>query len=149
VTQRGAIGVDGETNVREARDRYLAAAGFTTESYVDPNFVIKLGFLALRFPNPGLLPLHDLHHVATGYDASLIGESEISVFELRAGWGKPLIFFLCCGSLVIGLCVAPRRMWRAWKRARGARSLYKASVPYETLLAMNVGELQEFMGLEG
>jgi ubiquinone biosynthesis protein Coq4 len=136
-------------NVREARDRYLAAAGFTTESYVDPNFVIKVGFLTMRFPNPGLLPMHDLHHVATGYDSSLIGESEISVFELRAGWGKPLIFFLCCGSLLIGLCVAPKRMWQAWKRARGARSLYETTMPYETLLAMNVGELRELIGLEG
>lgn len=140
--------IGAEVNVREARDMYLAAAGFTTDSYVDPDFVIKVGFVRMRFKNPGLLPFHDLHHVATGYDASLIGESEISVFELRAGWGKPLILLLCCGSLLIGLCVAPRRMWRAWKKAGGARSLYKTTIPYETLLGMNVGELRKEMGLE-
>lgn len=137
-----------DVNVREARDIYLASAGFTTESYVDPSFIIKVGFITMRFKNPGLLPMHDLHHVATGYDASLIGESEISVFELRAGWGKPLILLLCCGSLLIGLCLAPRRMWRAWRKARGARSLYKTTTPYEELLAMNVGELRRRMGLE-
>lgn len=137
-----------EVNVRVARDTYLADAGFTTDSYVDPNFIIKVGFVTLRFKNPGLLPMHDLHHVATGYDASLIGESEISVFELRAGWGKPLILFLCCGSLLIGLCIAPRRMWLAWKKARGARSLYKTTIPYDELLTMSVGALRRKMGLE-
>lgn len=140
--------IGGEANVREARDLYLASAGFTTDSYVDPNFIIKVGFITMRFKNPGLLPMHDLHHVATGYDASLLGESEISVFELRAGWGKPLILLLCCGSLLIGLCLSPGRMWRAWKKARGARSLYKTAIPYDTLLAMNVGELRQQMGLE-
>jgi ubiquinone biosynthesis protein Coq4 len=141
--------IDPAENVLAARDRYLSSAGFTTDSYVDPNFVVKLGFLKMTFANPGLLPWHDLHHVATGYDNSLLGESEISVFELRAGWGKPLILFLCCGSLVVGLFLSPSRMWRAWKKARGARSLYGTSVPYEKLLAMNVGQLRELMKLEG
>ncbi|HLZ13287.1 MAG TPA: hypothetical protein VKP58_11930 [Candidatus Acidoferrum sp.] len=141
--------IDSQENVRAARDRYLAASGFSTDSYVDPSFVIKLGFFKLRFPNPGLLPFHDLHHVATGYDSSLLGESEISVFELRTGSGTPLIFFLCCGSILIGLCLSPRRMWRAWGAARRAQSLYGTAMPYESLLAMNVGELREYMRLEG
>jgi hypothetical protein len=141
--------IDREENVRTARDRYLAAAGFTTDSYTDPKFPIKLGFVTLNFPNPGLLPFHDLHHVATGYDSSFLGESEISVFELRTGCGTPLIFFLCCGSIVMGLCSSPRRMWQAWRNARGARSLYGTNAPYESLLAMSVGELRQMMGLGG
>lgn len=135
-------------NVREARDRYLAASGFTTASYTDPNFIIKLGFIKLRFANPGLLPFHDLHHVATGYEASFMGEAEISAFELRSGCGSPLIFFLCCGSILMAMFVSPVRLWRAWKKAGGARSLYKTTTPYEALLAMNVGELRKFMRLE-
>lgn len=141
--------IDPAENVLAARNRYLASAGFTTESYVHPHFVVKLGFLKMTFANPGLLPWHDLHHVATGYDASLLGESEISVFELRAGWGKPLILFLCCGSLLVGLCLSPRRMWQAWKNARGARSLYGTDIPYEKLLAINVRALRKLMKLEG
>jgi ubiquinone biosynthesis protein Coq4 len=141
--------IDLTENVLAARDRYLASAGFTTQSYVDPKFVVKLAFLKMTFANPGLLPWHDLHHVATGYDSSLLGESEISVFELRAGWGKLLILFLCCGSVLVGLWLSPHRMWQAWKNARGARSLYGSNVPYEKLLAMNVGELRQWMKLEG
>ena len=140
--------IDPLENVRVARDRYLVAAGFTTASYSDRNFPIKLGFITLNFPNPGLLPFHDLHHVATGYDNSFLGESEISVFELRTGSGTPLIFFLCVGSILMGLCMSPGRMWRAWKNARGAHSLYGTNVPYESLLAMNVGKLRQLMALE-
>jgi ubiquinone biosynthesis protein Coq4 len=135
-------------NVLTARDRYLAASGFTTQSYKDPTFNVKVAFLTLRFPNPGLLPMHDLHHVATGYDSSLLGEAEISVFELRAGSGTPLIFFLCCGSILVGLFLSPRRMWQAWKAARGTRSLYKTKTPYETLLSMDVAQLRDLIGLE-
>ena len=71
--------IDPLEKVLGARDRYLVASGFTTQSYVDPNFNVKVGFISLRFPNPGLLPMHDLHHVATGYDSSLLGE----VFLMR------------------------------------------------------------------
>jgi ubiquinone biosynthesis protein Coq4 len=140
--------IDALENVRGARDRYLLASGFTTDSYTDPNFIVKVGFLSLRFRNPGLLPMHDLHHVATGYDSSLLGEAEISVFELRGGCGNALIFFLCCGSILVGLCLSPRRMWRAWKAARGARSLYGTKVPYETLLAMDVTQLRKLIWQE-
>ena len=135
-------------NVRDARDRYLAVSGFSTDSYTDPNFVIKLGFIKLRFANPGLLPFHDLHHVATGYDASFMGEAEISAFELHSGWGTPLILFLCCGSILMAMFISPARLWRAWKKAHRVRSLYGTKTPYETLLAMNVGELRTLMGLE-
>src|SRR5262249_45303076 len=83
--------IDLQENLGAALDRYPPASGFTPDSYSDPNFPIKILFLTLNFPNPGLLPFHDLHHVATGYDSSFLGESEISVFELRAGCGKPLI----------------------------------------------------------
>lgn len=140
--------IDLQENVLVARDRYLAASGFTTASYTDPNFVVGIGPFKLRFPNPGLLPYHDLHHVATGYDSSLLGEAEISVFELRTGSGTPLIFFLCCGSILVGLCLSPRRMWRAWKDSRGGRSLYGTKVPYDDLLAMNVAALRKTIGLE-
>ena len=94
--------------------------------------------------------MHDLHHIATGYDSSLSwGEAEISVFELHTGYGTPLIFFLCCGSILVGLCLSLRDACGApGKSARGAQSLYGTKTPYETLLAMDVGALRKLMRLE-
>jgi len=39
-----------------------------------------------------MLPLHDLHHVATGFRSGLIGEAEISDEEIRrrmSAWKPP------------------------------------------------------------
>lgn len=133
--------------MRDARDRYLAASGYRVEGYTDPVLPVTVGPLVLRFRNPGLLPWHDLHHVATGFGTGLVGEARISAFELRAGAGSARVAFLCAGSVALGLLLAPRLVWRAWRRSRGARSLYGTAVPYERLLAMTVRELREHMGL--
>jgi hypothetical protein len=133
--------------VREGRDRYLAENSLSTESYKARRFPIYVGRRPFYVPNPGFLPWHDLHHVATGYRTGLIGEAEISAYELRAGCGSLMIFILCVGAILITLFVAPRRVWRAWKLARGSRSLYNTKVPYEQLLEMSVVELRQYLGL--
>lgn len=136
-----------EETVRAGRDRYLAENSLTLDSYAEPGFPIRVGGWAVRVPNPGLLPWHDLHHVATGYGTGLIGEAEVSAFELRGGCGSALVFVLCVGAVLLAMFVAPRRVVRAWQRARGARTLYRSVVPYETLLRMSVAELQRHLNL--
>jgi hypothetical protein len=133
--------------VREGRDRYLAENSLSVESYSARRFPIYVGRRPVYVPNPGFLPWHDLHHVITGYGTGLIGEAEISAYELRAGCGSLMIFILCVGAILIALFVAPRRVCRAWKQAKGARSLYHTRVPYEELLEMNVADLRESLGL--
>jgi ubiquinone biosynthesis protein Coq4 len=96
----------------------------------------------VRLPNPGLLHLHDLHHVVTGYGTGLVGEAEISAYELRAGCRSFMVHVLCVGAILCAMFVAPRRILRAWRRARGARTLYHTTIPYETLLDMSVNELR-------
>lgn len=136
-----------EPTVREARDRFLAAYALGASTYTDPRFVLHLGPWRIRTPNPGLLPLHDLHHVATGFGSGLIGEAEISAFELRTGWGNLVILTLCVGAVIIGGMICPRRIWRAWKRSRGARGVYQCGHDYESLLNMTVTELRVSLGI--
>jgi len=130
--------------VLAARNRFLAYYHLE-QTYSEPGFLLHFGRFKVRVWNPGLLPVHDLHHVATGFGSGLIGEAEISAFELRAGWGTPFILVLCLGAAAIGLVLAPRRVIRAWQLSRGARSLYKSPVPYEELLNMPVEELRALM----
>ena len=131
----------GET-VREGRDRYLAENSLTVESYTERGFPVYVGRRPVRLPNPGLLHLHDLHHVVTGYGTGLVGEAEISAYELRAGCRSFMVHLLCVGAIVGAMFIAPRRILRAWRRARGARTLYYTDIPYETLLEMSVDELR-------
>lgn len=62
--------------------------------------------------------------ITTGYAPDVIGEIEISAFELRTGVKTPMVFFLCIAGIALGLLIAPRRTWRAWKRGSGRRNLY-------------------------
>ena len=43
--------------------------------------------------------------------------------------------------------VAPRRVLRAWKNAKGTRNLYRREVSYDSLLEMPVEELREMLGI--
>ena len=138
---------DDATTVREARDRFLRESGLSLAGYDAPDFPVHVGPLTLLFPNPGLLPLHDLHHIVTGYRTDLLGEAEISAFELRGGGASALVKLLCVGAIAMALVVAPRRVIRAWRRARGVRTLYTLRPSYERVLAMRVGELRALCGV--
>ena len=122
--------------------KYLDDNGYQVDGYIDRRFKISVGFLVLDFPNPGKLPYHDLHHVVSGYGTGLIGEAEVSAYELRGGCPTAMILFLCLGSISIGSVLSPRRVWRAWRIARGTSTLYDSSIPYKQLLEMDVHDLR-------
>lgn len=133
--------------VRAGRDRYLAANSLSLESYTERGFPVYVGRWPIRLPNPGLLPLHDLHHVVTGFGTGLVGEAEISAYELRAGCRSLMVFILCVGAIFFGMFLAPARIYRAWKGSRGARTLYHTAIPYDELLDMSVVELRRQLGI--
>jgi len=133
--------------IRIGRDRYLAENSFGVESYRATGFPIFIGKWTFFVPNPGKLPLHDLHHVVSGYGTGLIGEAEISAYELRGGGCSFFIFILCIGAIFFGMFIAPKRIRQAWRRAEGTKTLYNFNVSYEDLLEMKVGELRRQLGI--
>ena len=133
--------------VRAERDRYLTENSLAIDSYTSPQFPIYVGRRAIYLPNPGYLPWHDLHHVATGYRTGLVGEAEISAYELRSGCRSLVIVILCMGAMVMAMFVAPRRVLRAWKVAKRTRNLYRQNVSYDSLLDMTVSELRQMLGI--
>jgi hypothetical protein len=143
--------VDDTLTVREGRDRYLAENGFAVAEYHAPTFYVKVLGRRLPLPNPrsrrDVIPLHDLHHVLTGYQTDWRGEGEIGAWELGAGCNTPTLYFLNGGAALIGLALAPRRVWRAFRSGRKARSLYREAGDYEALLGMSVGGLRAKLGI--
>lgn len=148
----------GSWSVRRARDAYLAENGFTLEGYDDAWTSASFFGIPLKVPNTKrhrwAIMLHDLHHVATGYGTDLVGEGEISAWELR-GIGS---LGLYVGSIVVagtlaGALLAPRRAVAAWRAASSARSLFELVPPdpddasYEVLLDLTVGELRARLGV--
>ena len=136
-----------DEKVRVGRDRYLAQNGLGLDSYAAKKFPVYFFRWAIWLPNPGFLPSHDLHHVVTGFGTGLVGEAEISAYELRCGCGSVMIFILCIGAIGIGMFVAPKRILRAWRGSKGSNNLYHSRIPYESLLEMTVGDLREQLGL--
>jgi hypothetical protein len=135
-------------SLEAAKDRYFTQNGFdpaSPESFI----AVKLGGVTVPFPNSEdrrkVLPLHDLHHIATEFDTDFAGETEIGAFELAAGCGRSFTaWFYNLGSFSIGVSCWPRRVLKAWARGRRSRSLL---VSPELKDAATVAELRARLGL--
>lgn len=141
----------GEVSVLEGRDAYLAENGFHTEAYTAPTYTVNVFGRDLTFRNrptrQRVIPLHDLHHVVTGYGTDLIGEAEIGAWELVAGCNTPFLYAINGAAVLAGLLISPRRVFRAARDARGQRTLYKEGSRYEELMTLTVAELRERLGV--
>ncbi len=131
------------TTVAAAQKAFFALHGLELAAHRARRLHVQVGPVRIPFPNPGWLPLHDLHHVALNVPPTFWGEVEISAFELRSGPRTALIAFLCVGALLLGTCVRPRQVMRAWRRYAGMRNLYREQ--YAELLTLELDELRRWM----
>jgi hypothetical protein len=140
-----------ELTVAAALEQYLTENGFSTKEYTAPTFSVSFGPFSATLRNSparqAAIALHDLHHLATGYGTDLAGEGEISAFELRAGCTNAFLWAINLAGFFAGLLVAPRRTLHAWRRARGAVSLYKLGGTAEAMKPATVAELRARLGL--
>ena len=134
--------------IREARERYFRENGFGEDGGYGQRWVkIKVGPVPIWFPNtPGrqrAVRLHDLHHIAMGYETSLVGEAEIGAWEIAAGCANYYAaWFLNGCAVVMGLFLAPRRLCRAAMRGRRSVTLYRLGFD-EWQLNETVGDLRD------
>jgi len=137
--------------MQQAREQFLAANGFRVEDYAAPTYTVKLWRLPLKFPNTKAhqwaTPLHDLHHILTGYRTDWIGEAEIAAWELRAGCKTLVVYWLDLSGVAIGLFISPARVWRAFRAARGQRTLYRNPDLCDSMMQMTVGEVRTRLGI--
>jgi len=137
--------------LREARKRFLRENGFRVEDYTAPTYTVKICGLPLKFPNTKAhrwaTPLHDLHHILTGYRTDWIGEAEVAAWELRAGCKTLVVYWLDLAGVVIGLFISPRRVWRAFRAAKGQRTLYRSPELCGSMMRMTLGEVRARLGI--
>ncbi len=132
--------------VREARERYFRDNGLSEAGYAARWVRLKAGPLPLYFPNTSsrvrAVRLHDLHHIATGYATSWIGEAEIGAWELAAGCGRHYAArVLNLFAVPVGLVLSPGRVWQAWRRGRRSHTLYTGEFD-PALLKLSVDDLR-------
>jgi hypothetical protein len=108
-------------------------------------FWVKVGPISVPVPHPGQLHWHDLHHLVLGYRTDLVGEMEISAYELRTRPRTVMVFLLCVAGVVTGMLWAPRRTIAAWKRAAGGRNLYGSGLDYAEVMGWSTDALAAWM----
>jgi hypothetical protein len=138
----------------DARARYYEINGFGADGGDSLTWVpVKVLGLTFYVPNTEgrrrAVRIHDLHHIATGYQTDLRGESEISAWELASGcWQWPAALVLNLAGLGIGAVIAPRRTVRAWARGRRTRNLYSERRGIDHLLPRTVEDTRAALGLD-
>ncbi|MEM6957390.1 MAG: hypothetical protein AAF645_16985 [Myxococcota bacterium] len=135
-----------DLSVRDAFSAFMKRNGFSEGEYSDPLVWIPMGPVSLPIPNTrgrqAVVRMHDLHHIATGYDTDHVGEAEIGAFELAAGCTRFEAYLYNGMAVALGFVLAPRRVLAAYRRGRAARTLYRAPLSNADLDAMSVRELR-------
>lgn len=87
---------------------------------------------------------HDIHHLLTGYNTDLKGESEISAWEIGSGCKKYwAAFLLDTSGLMLGLLINFKGVSQAFSRGRKTHSLYGDFHSDEKVMDMKISDLQE------
>lgn len=143
--------VPSDLTLREARELYLAANGFSMDEYTKSTFALPIFGKQVFFPNPPArqraIARHDLHHLLTGYGTDYPGEAEIGAWELRAGCNTFFLWFINTLAVLGGVFRAPLRTWRAFRAARGQRSLYVDGRELDALLDLPIAEVRRQLGI--
>lgn len=139
--------------VRDALAVYFAENGFNADAYDSETTTGSFFGKRVSVPNPPAhrrgIRLHDLLHVVTGFGTDHGGEGELSAWQARRGFRGmgAYVAAIVCTNTGVGLVVAPRRTWYAFRSAGTGHSLFALGVPYESLLDLPVGELRALLGV--
>ncbi|MBI3511980.1 MAG: hypothetical protein HY064_15080 [Bacteroidetes bacterium] len=132
-------------------DNHLPPDGGQSSSSVKIQLTEKFHFY---FPNfkarRKAVIKHDIHHLLTGYSASsIIGESEISTWELASGCKKYWVAFLIDTSgMMLGFWINPMKLLRAFARGRRTGNLYHDLLTDEKALDTPVDDLKKMTRLD-
>lgn len=138
--------------MQQARDEYFRLNGFGDDGgYSDPTVTVRVFGLPISIPNTAgrkkAVVFHDMHHLVTGYATDNLGEAEISGYELGSGCADyPAALVLNTLALLLGIFVAPGRIFAAFVRGRTSRNLYGRDA--SALLGREVEEVRAELGLD-
>lgn len=138
---------DDHLTLEQARKRYFEIFNLGEGGYTDRWVTVKMGPIPITFPNTKgrieAVQRHDLHHVATGYDANWVGETEIGAWEVASGCGRfGAAWILNLYAFAVGLVMWPSNVFRSFLRGRRELNLYLAPLP-DGILSEKVSEFKK------
>lgn len=117
-------------NIDQALSQFYQDSGFEPETGRRPAFVeVFVGCLLIPLPNVETrrkyIKYHDLHHVINNYNATQVGEGEVSAWELGTGsLLHPILMFMNLIAISTALAVSPSRVFKAYLRGCKSKNLY-------------------------
>ena len=93
---------------------------------------------------------HDIHHLATGYESIMKGETEISTWEIASGcksyWAA---FLINMQGMIMGIPMLNiKGIFQAFKRGSRTENLYSDKFTEEQVLNMTIGEIRAHLKLD-
>jgi hypothetical protein len=140
--------------IQEALDQFFEKNNLGKDGGLNKNWAwLKLGRFYIPFPNPDsrkkALVLHDIHHIATGYESNWRGEVAIGAWEISTGCGSySAAWVLDLGAFALGLFLFPKIVYHAFVRGQHTLNLYKNKVDKNAILQMQVSEVQAMLRLD-
>ncbi|MFN0276867.1 MAG: hypothetical protein ACKVPJ_14055 [Chitinophagales bacterium] len=68
---------------------------------------------------------HDIHHLVTGYESLLLGETEIATWEIASGCKKYwAAFYINMFGFMLGLVINLKGVFREFRKGRRTKNLY-------------------------
>jgi len=117
-------------DINQALKEFYKQSGFEPDTGKRPAFVeVFVGCLLIPLPNVETrrkyIKYHDLHHVINNYDATQVGEGEVSAWELGTGsLLHPILMFMNLIAISTALAVSPKRVFKAYLVGCKSRNLY-------------------------
>jgi len=129
------------------RDNNLDPDGGQGSSSVKIELTPKLHFYFPNFDSRRKAVIkHDIHHILTGYETTVKGESEISAWEIGSGcknyWSA---FFIDTSGTMLGIPTNFIGTLKAFSRGRRTKNLYDDKFSTEQALDMKISELQSHL----
>lgn len=138
--------------LREARDAWFTSQDLPLDGgYTEKWVKLPAGPFHFYIPNTAsrkkAVPLHDLHHLVTGYETDWAGEYQISAWEIGAGCGGySFAWLINFQGMLAGAVRFPLRTFRAFARGRRCQAFYTTRAYDEQLLDDDVDVWKEKLG---
>ena len=141
-----------DPSLTEALTTHLEETGFADDLGSSERWVTtRFGPLVVCLPNLAVRKKamfhHDLNHVVSGYGHDLLGESEVSAWEIGGGCGSYAAAWVLAWSIILpGALLSPRRVFRAFVRGRRTGNLFTEDI--EQLLDLPLSHVRTRLGLD-
>lgn len=134
--------------LRDALNQFYKQYNIPEEGGVDMNsFIVPLGFIKLKLPNPGWrkkkLHIHDTEHIINEQDTSWKGEVFIASWEIATGFWKNFpVCILPLWAIGLGWWLHPSSVVKGTRRGLSDQGIAGLNMSREALLQLTVDELK-------